>query len=480
MAKISLAEELLVCAEAKAQGKEVKLPKGAAQKDLDKATRLVSNEIVLREGAEQVVRLTTEISEFDIGMAHISDSLKDFANEMGDVSESNLAIVEETCASMSEVGDIVEKTAVTLETLTSDALALREQNDENKVLLDDVKVLKEQMTEDADILNEKIEQLVNLAAEVGKIVESVQAIANQTNMLALNAAIEAARAGEQGRGFAVVAEQVRVLADDTKKNLDGMRQFVDEIGVAAEEGKESLVRSMKSTGDIGDKIEVISASVGDNIAKLHDIVDTVSNVNENMNSIREATIEVNKAMEVTSSDAQRLTNITQNVVQEAENSVAYAKQVASIDEKFSNLINELFKGLREGERALNAKDIGDIVELTKAGHMNWLDTLSRIVTDMKEYPIQTNSDKCRFGRTYMIVKFTDANLKDKWNKIGSTHNALHKYGTSVCAKVEVGDEEAARELFEEAEKLSHKLVDDLDEVVRLTKEIEAKGLKIYQ
>ena len=47
----------------------------------------------------------------------------------------------------------------------------------------------------------KLSSLVNLSAEVGKIVDSVQEIANQTNLLALNAAIEAARVGEQGKRF---------------------------------------------------------------------------------------------------------------------------------------------------------------------------------------------------------------------------------------------------------------------------------------
>ncbi len=79
----------------------------------------------------------------------------------------------------------------------------------------------------------KVNRILN---KVNDIVNGVGAIAEQTNLLTLNASIEAARAGENGRGFAVVADEIRKLADDTKKNLEGMKLFVNSIQDAAKDG----------------------------------------------------------------------------------------------------------------------------------------------------------------------------------------------------------------------------------------------------
>jgi len=120
-----------------------------------------------------------------------------------------------------------------------------------------------------DVIEENILALSERTQQIGEIIDTVNAIASQSNMLALNAAVEAARAGEQGKGFAVVAQEVRDLADrstdataQVKAILSDIQKATTSTAMATEEGKKGV--------DVG---VVLVAQMGETIDQLAQVID---------------------------------------------------------------------------------------------------------------------------------------------------------------------------------------------------------------
>lgn len=464
------------------EGREKSIPKGdygANQKVVDTFNKLVDNEERMSGAAKEVLDVATSISSFDVEMKHISNELMNFAGEMEEVGESNLAVVEETNATMNQVTNSIDEAADTLDMLKSKSVKFADQNNESVQLLHEVNGLKENVLDDTRQMNEKIEQLVQLAVEVGKIVESVQKIANQTNLLALNAAIEAARAGEHGKGFSVVADEVRNLADDTKTNLDGMRDFVEKIYAAASEGQESMNRTISSTNDMSDKIDLVSNTIDGNISMLHELVDSVSNISENMQGIKNSAKEIDRAMDTYSEDAQRLNTMTQSIHQDATLSVDFAKNISTIDERLSKVVNGLYEGLEDGSHAMKNQEVIDVLKKAENAHIQWVKKARGMIDAMKVSPIQTDSKKCAFGHFYQAIKLSQPEIADRWREIDTMHHDFHKLGDEIVAAIRANDRDKAEEIYKNAEQISKRMLATLQSVEKSIEDLDKRGISVF-
>ena len=129
--------------------------------------------------------------------------------------------------------------------------------------------LMEKTTDDMQVIEQSAHQteesiisLENGMKEVSDFAKTIAGITKQTNLLALNASIEAARAGEMGKGFSVVAEEVRVLADDSKKASDAITDIIhkifsllQEVRVSNQENLDNIAVGIQKLHEVGKEAE---------------------------------------------------------------------------------------------------------------------------------------------------------------------------------------------------------------------------------
>ena len=194
----------------------------------------------LRKTIEQIAGSATQLGAAAEELSAVTqDASRGLQQQNNEIEQAATAVNEMTAA----VEEVARNAVSTSEASSQSTQAAREGRDRVVETVDAIQT----MTQDVHTTSLMIEGLAAQGRDIGKVLDVIRAIAEQTNLLALNAAIEAARAGEAGRGFAVVADEVRALAHRTAQSTQEIEKMVAGIQNGTGEAVASMQQSNQRT-----------------------------------------------------------------------------------------------------------------------------------------------------------------------------------------------------------------------------------------
>ncbi len=192
-----------------------------------------------------------------------------------------------------------------------------------------------------------VENLTNTTKDIGLFVESIENIAEQTNLLALNAAIEAARAGEAGKGFAVVADEVRKLADQSRKSTEEINNMMQSIQEESALAISSMEIMKKVSQEQNLAVDKTNSSFSDIANAIDYIVAKINDVNKAVIKMQEDKSEVISAIENISSVSQQTAASSEEVAATTENQLKTLDDMKIASQSLNQLVKQLDEKLKK-------------------------------------------------------------------------------------------------------------------------------------
>lgn len=296
-----------------------------------------------------VQEIINKLNDETSNLLNDSANLAESSSRLRTAAESQSASLHETAAAMTEMNEMISKTAHSAEvsaslsnktqSLSANGLSSLKQVSDS---IGHITFLQEKLQTDLDHSLSKINEIQQVMKAISSKTEVINEIVLQTKLLSFNASVEAARAGEAGKGFSVVAEEVGNLAKlsgdsavEISEIVSTSQSKVNEITMEIKTKLEETINEVKKS--VLESKEKSDAS----LLTLQEVV-TISNESSEMaKSISDANKEQSIGSQEATKAIRNIEQINQDLTKIVDTNTEVAQKISALSDRLGDVSQSL-------------------------------------------------------------------------------------------------------------------------------------------